>query len=206
MTNPTYNPNIPQPKTFISDSQDDFLNNFQAIYNAFQENHVPLDAASNAGNHTYLELLQQAANSEFQSDIGEINIYTKNVEGQTDQIFLKYPNLPEIQFTNFQIYPLNQTPQQTTYITFLPGKILVYFGMINPNNNPFDLQLFPYVAKVITGVNLCPIGTTTTNNPLYPLIDAGAVELVPGIFGKIQLVPSFGTTLPSCYYIVFANI
>lgn len=209
MTTPIYNPGIPKPKDIIKTSQGDFQINFRTFYDAFLKNHIPLDALSNAGNHTILQLIRQNDNAQFQTDAGEISIYTKTFEAPTDQLFMRYQgNQDEFHYTAYQIYEIIATPQQSFFFTFLPGKILVYFGLIVPNSNTFDLLLLPELAKNIIGLNLCPIGSITTiNHPLYPPNSNGVVETSPGIFGKISLITSFlDRPIPTCSYIVFANI
>jgi len=204
-----FNPATPQPKDIIEDSQESFLDNFQVLYDSFKKNHIPLDATSNAGNHTNLQLLQQPKDTDFQTDQGEISVYTKNVEGQTDQIFLRYQgNQDEFQYTNYQIYSISPKNRQTFFFTFLPGKIIVYFGVITPKGSTFDLEIKPRIAKNIIGVNLCPFNVSSnTGFPLYPPFINSCVETSPGIFGIVSLQTTFlSENIPPCSYIVFANV
>jgi hypothetical protein len=211
MIPPTYNPNVPQgPSSSIGQGQQDFLLNFQTLYDAFVKDHIALDAAADKGNHTVIELLQQT--EQFQTNAGEISIYSKNISEQTDQVFLRYPgNQDEFRFTNYQIYPLEPLPFQTSYITFLPGNILVYFGVFVPNLAPPEvsaLVLLPYVAKNIISVNLTPLGFSTGGilNVKYPP-NIDTVSAIPGIITQINVKSSFGIQIaPRCYYIVVVNI
>lgn len=205
MTTPIFNPDVPLRKDIIADSQIDFLDNFFTLYNAFAQNHVALDAASNAGNHTIIQLLQQA--TQLQTNVGEISLYSKNVSGQTDQIFLRYQgNQNEFQLTNFQIFTIEATTQQTFFFTSLPGKVLLYFGVIIPNSATFTLNLIPPVAKSIISVNFCPIGTGAV--AFYPPI-ANPSSTIPGIINQFILTSSFpagSINVPACYYMVAANL
>lgn len=207
MTTPIFNPDLPLRKDIFADSQIDFLDNFLTLYNAFAQNHVALDAASNAGNHTIVQLLEQDINNQFQTNVGEISVYTKNVPGQTDQIFLRFQgNQQEFQFTNFQIFKNPDEPNQTFFFTFLPGKILLYFGVIIPNAATFTLNLIPPIAKNIASVNFCPIGTGAS--PFYPPI-ANPASTIPGFINQLILTSSFSVSsinVPPCYYMVMANI
>lgn len=168
---PVYNPNVPLPKDNLAQSQEDFLINFSTIYDVFVRNHVALDDLVEPGNHTYIELFKSLKGP--QTDIGEISVYTKTVENQTEQVFFKYPNGTEIQFSNYQIYSLPAVPSQTQFFTFLPGKIIVYFGIVNPAQLPAGipaaLYFAPFVSKNIITVNFCPVGSTPTIVPTVSL-------------------------------------
>lgn len=198
MQPPIYNPNVPENLSdTLADSQPEFLDNFLKLYNTFKVNHVALDAGATAGNHTIVQLLEQG--QAIQTDLNEISVYTKDVAGQTDQVFLRYQgNGQEIQLTNYQIYSINST----TFFTFLPGKILVYFGSFTtlPSN---VLSLFPAIAKKIMSVSFCPIGNTPTYKPKIVLQQPSS-----GFYTRINVTSSlfFNQAPPACYYLILANI
>jgi len=209
---PQYNPNIPNPKDIFADSQGDFLTNFQELYNAFSQNHVALDALSSAGNHTIIQLLEQGG--DFQTDAGEISVYTKKVTNQakqtSDQIFLRYQgNQTAFQFIPYQIYGLNQNSTQSQFFTFLPGGILFYFGTITcrfttGSTKPVPLKLTPAIAKYITTMNFCAIDPTS-NSPPYVSLQTP----MNGIYDTINIFNSSLISIPSTqifYYVVLANI
>lgn len=197
-----YNPNVPQnPSDSLAQSQPEMLANFLTLYNAFLVNHVSLDDITTAlrGNHTIIELVEQ--DHSFQTDLGEISIYTKDVPGQTDQVFLKYQGNPgqEFQFTNYQIYSVNST----NFFTFLPGRNILYFGSFAalPNN---ILTLTPAIARVIISISFCPIGAASSRNNYKPW--AGLVPSTTGFFNKIIVNPAIiGRIVPPCFYMVMAN-
>jgi len=158
MTTPVYNKNIPQPENSIDEGQTDFLNNFYTIFTAFSQDHVPLDSASDAGNHAFSKLIEEVTGAATGSS--EIALYSKNVENQTDQLFFRtIGNGLEIQYSNFQTYPLDpikvgNTIVQVPYFSFLPGGIIIYFGEINLSGNPTSIVLEPAICTNIFGVNL----------------------------------------------------
>lgn len=176
MTNPiNYNPNYPEIESTWADWQIQFIQNFTQLGLAFSQNHVPLDdpTVANRGNHTYIQMPEQIADA--QTGAQEFSIYSKLVEGQTDQVFFTFPgNTPVVQFTNYQIYTVQPRfdPPQVTFFTFLPGGLIVYFGIFGPfnpgnKNGVFNnlLKLNPAISKNIVSVNLCHIGTTPKYTP-----------------------------------------
>lgn len=205
MTSASYDPNTPQ---FLSDSfattQPQFQTNFQTLFAAFAKNHVSITAAANAGNHNIIELLGQL--NPIQTDVGEINIYTKDVEGQTEQVFFRYQgNQKEFQFTNYQIYALPPTKDLQQFFTFLPGRLIVYFGsftgLVGPTRGALTLELQPAIAKNIIGMTFCPRFTIA-----FP----PSVRILPeeeGFIKKIDIFHSSGSELapPDSFYIIVAN-
>lgn len=207
MSNPlVYDPNTPKaPSESLADSQEQFLVNFSQLYNIFEVNHIPLDAASNAGNHTIVQMLEQTNSP--QTDTGEISVYVKNDVtspnnlGTTDQIFIRpQGNATEYQLTCYQIYGLTPLATHVPYFTFLPGRILVYFGQIIqlPQNN--ILSLYPPIAKKIITVSGCALGAT----PL-PKQSADPIE-VNGFYTGIKFSQQTLIPVTNYYYLVMANI
>ena len=201
-TNIPYSPNVPQ---FATDSlavtQSQFLNNFLQLYNIFGRDHVALDAQSNAGNHTYIELNEQT--SPQQTNVSEIAVYTKNVPGQTDQIFLRYQgNGQEIQYTTYQIYSITATKTQTAFFTFLPGNVIAYFGYLTPENTtqPNLITLRPPVAKNIITVS-CVSGNMNAIKP-----NVSIVENTNGIVMGINVAYNTSAGQVNSYYLILANI
>jgi hypothetical protein len=209
---PTYNPNVPLPKNQFNASQLDFLNNFGTLYNAFAENHVALDATSNAGNHTVIQLLQQDANDQFQTDVGEISIYCKPVTDQGDQIFLRYQgNKNEFQLSAYQIYPLsvltNPGIVQTPFFSFLPGKVLVYFGTIQCTLSMSGVPLYlrPPIATNIITMNFCLMGSVLSFPPAVSIKTPNSNGFYDTIY--LQNPVPFGVQPQRTYfYVVLANI
>lgn len=205
MSSGDFNANVPLVTDPFADWQVSFLKNFKQLYNASSVNHVPLDdpIVANRGNHTIIELMEQ--DTEIQTNIGEMSIYTKNVESQTDQIFMEYEgNGTEFQYTNYQLYTLDPikngaTIVQNQYFTFLPGKIIVYFGSLEVGSTP-NIILNPPVAKNIITVNLTAKDATTSNGTPTPVSIAQE-----GIIRQIGLLTLNGPGTMKLFYVVLAN-
>lgn len=198
--NTPYNPNVPRATDDLASSQPNFLNNFFQMYEAFRTNHAALDVgAPNEGDHTIVEMLRQ--NGSFQTDVGELSVYAKSVEGQTDQLFLRYQgNGTEVQITNYQIYGPVQLSGQSIYMTFLPGKLLVLFGAFYPPNLPDgkSIQLSPYIMKNIMAINVCGSDFVGRVLPTYKVI-----QNLPGINTSVQF---FQLSPIGYFYLCVGNI
>ena len=206
---PEYNPNVPRPGDSIGTSQPDFLANFASLFTAFAQNHEDLDNTL-VGNHTIIEMPAQTAN--FLSNAGEISVYTRSEEEEGTQVFLKYQGTAEeFQFSCYQIYSVPPIPlpfggTQTLFFTFLPGRVLLYFGTYSiaiGRVNPGQLTLVPPVATGIITMDFCASGITPFFKPIVTLQVQDN-----GIISKINLSsPSNLTpiTAPS-QYIVLAKI
>lgn len=213
MTTAPYNPRTPLVDESIADSQPEFLQNFGQLFNAFNLNHVSLSDPTNPGNHNVIQLTE--LNQGRETFLNEVSIYSKKVSDQTDQIFMRYPNNgKEFQLTQYQIYSIplitsGESPNiitlQESYFSFLPGGIIVYFGRVNPNSNPFNIVLNPAICTNITGVNVCPIGTSTNTNRLFqPNVNVTGNDK---FFTDVILSGSFSFINPSNqYYVIFGNI
>lgn len=204
MTIPTeeYNPGVPKPKDIFSTSQIPFLANFSQLYDIFSRNHVTLDAVSGAGNHTILEMLEQDKNNNPQTDVGEISAYSKDIDGQTDQIFLRFQgNQDEFQYTNYQIYPLKTSDGSVGFFTFLPNNILVLFGDINISSKPTKLTFLPPIVKNVIGMNFCKKGTSAGYSPTINLFGPP-----PYIQGMNLFPPSGSQGTGTFSYVILVNI
>jgi hypothetical protein len=205
MTLPYYNPNVPRPGDSIATSQPDFLGNFSTLFTAFSQNHVDLDAAL-AGKHTIIEL--PAKTTAFLSNVGELSVYSRAVDDQGVQVYLKYQGTTEeFLFSCYQIYqmeplifPFNNI--QTRYFTFLPGNIILYFGTyeggIGPGFIPQFIQLTPPVATDIISMDFCG----ATINP----IDKPNVSLQVEPNGRILKINVRAFTAGDVHYIVMGKI
>lgn len=196
----TYVPNTPAlTETTLADSQPQFLINFQELFRIFAINHEPLNSAI-AGDHSMVELVEQ--DHAIQTGTSEITIYSKDVPGQTDQVFIRYQgNGQEFQYTNYQIYAVTPQNGQVPYFTFLPGGLILYFGTFT--TLPKDLlNLYPPVALNIITMDFCP--TTTISNKPKVVIPAAQGRTYKSII--VTAANNINTTAPSCFYAVLANI
>jgi hypothetical protein len=67
----TYNPNIPLPTDFLSDSQGDIRTNFTTANSAFSVDHTPFPTAINAGYHKPVHNIKQSVNP---ANVADTNI------------------------------------------------------------------------------------------------------------------------------------
>ncbi len=81
MTAP-YNPSVPQSTDRPSISQGQLLANFSELNTIFAINHVTFNATTNAGKHTYVAMIAQAAPA---TAAGEGAAYTFNTGGTREQ-------------------------------------------------------------------------------------------------------------------------
>ena len=157
----------------------------------------------NPGNHNVIELLEQ--DSSKQTNVSEISIYTKNAPSQTDELYMNIQG-NEFQYTNYQIYSL--TDQTNAYFTFLPGRLIIYFGMMTlpppsqrgPNPTPV-LKLNPQIAKNIVSANFTPSVINLPPNGG----NVGGFNPQPKT--KEDIIPGLEVyTLYSFYYMVVCNV
>lgn len=78
-----FDPNIPQPRDLLSNSQGDLLTNFQQLNTQFGVNHVPFDDASaDKGKHKFVTIVEQSNDPE--TNVDEQIIYSKDDGGQPE--------------------------------------------------------------------------------------------------------------------------
>jgi len=199
MSNPiNYDPNTPLITESFDEWQENFIQNFMQLANAFAVDHVALDAVSENGNHTNVHLVEQE--NPQQTGISEISAYVKQVPGQTDQLFMRLPgNGTEFQYSNYQIY----TVDNLNFFTFIPGGLIVYFGIFNyavapGQGSKKQLRFNPPIVKNIIAVNF---------TSLLPVVGAGVfyseltkdkdTNIIPGIVIN---------AVNNQYYMVIANV
>jgi hypothetical protein len=112
MANYTFSTNVPQAAQKISATQAPIMNNFQAISELINVNHIGFENASDYGKHTYTSLPMQVSDPATLS--GEMAVYSKSTPSG--------PNLAEI----FYRYPSDGTVVQLTGSTGTGG------GAANP--------------------------------------------------------------------------
>ena len=217
MTQPTtFNPNVPLATWSYSQWQPAFLTNFEQIYTSFDNNHEPLDAVSNAGNHTNVQLFDQPISPTVSK--GELALFSQMVSSQVDQIFMKYQdNKTQFQWTNYQIFVVSPIGNsQTTQFTMLPGGIICYFGTwtgkaAQPGNNPGNLTPLlylnqPNIAKNLLSANFTQItpiipSQVSATPSVSPQIENGLVNAVQLSVTNILNVSGNITF----YYMILAN-
>ncbi len=167
-----YDLKVPGANDFLAVSQGDFLSNFGQLYNAFARNHIPLDVATSSGNHTNIELLQQGQGP--QTNVDEISLYCKEVVNPTEttnNLFLRYQGGKtagtEVQMTTYQLYnQQNIQNGQFGLFTYLPGGLILYFGVLNFADTPDNsILLSPKITKNVIAANLCTSGINPLISP-----------------------------------------
>jgi len=128
-----YQANIPQPNNLLSQSQDDILNNFQAIQTLIGINHVNFNAADQ-GKHKWVTYPQQAATPPAGSgflatELGAYNaVYT--LTNQNELYINKTNQATVVQVpSTASVLSANSAPAQNTQgWTLLPSGILLRWG------------------------------------------------------------------------------
>lgn len=201
MTTPTpqYNANTPTVNTFFADWQTDFQQNFEILFKVFGTNHIFNNSVLD-GNHTNIRMPEQKTSQ--QTDVSELAIYTrgKDFTGLTDSVVIRYQNNgEEFQYTLYQIYKVDDT----NFFTFLPGNVIVYFGLFLPNLiNTNTLSLKPAIAKNISSVNLTPAISTgqAWGSPVQPVF---VNKICTSLTLDTNQIPS---VIPNQYYLITGNI
>jgi len=113
--------NIPQEDDTLAKSQEDLLNNFQAISVGFNANHEGFNS-ENKGMHKFLNMPEQ----EEAPSTGDsyAALYTKKVDGKPELFFREKSNGSELKITNAF------TPAATGNI-IIPGGIRFSWGVIS---------------------------------------------------------------------------
>lgn len=200
-----FDPLVPQEfSDSLAETQLPLMNNFFQLFQAFAQNHVSLDASSGAGNHTIIQLSEIPFTTLPQTGVGEISIYSKFAVDQTDQVFLTYQgDGQEIQLTNYQIYTIDPTQPPLRFFTFLPGRVIVYFGtVLTQGLNSYDFILAPSPATNILALSFCPI----KNNATIQFKPWANPIATPGGFTTIRIQSSNGSPMSDYFYILVANI
>lgn len=207
-----YDPKVPEnAPDKLADSQPEIVNNFFQLFNIFMINHISLDATVDAGNHTNIQLKGQPNSQE--TDLSCITVYAKDDPTTTEQLFIRYQgNGQEFQLSCYQIYGLTPFPgSYIPFISYLPGRILIYFGVIIPGTLPNNtLPLYPPIAKNIISVSTCPAESAppTPTKPANPNFKPWiSLQKTPeGFYTGVTFNPSFQPPAPQFYYLILANI
>ncbi len=124
-----YNANIPQATDQLSQSQLDLLNNFTAINNWVQINHIGFNVA-NSGKHAFVQFTLQTVNPTLNGEIGLGNFFY-GLTGINELWISRFDAIP----TRFT-YPLTASVLSTVEFpgvnslgfTYLPSGIIMKWG------------------------------------------------------------------------------
>lgn len=130
-----YQANIPQPNNLLSQSQDDILNNFQAIQTLIGVNHVNFNDADQ-GKHKWITFPQQGATPPAGSGFnpGELGMYNAiySVSTQNELFINKTNQATVVQVpSTASILSVNSAPSAIAAgYTYLPSGILLRWGTV----------------------------------------------------------------------------
>lgn len=128
-----YSNSIPQPGDFLSDSQQDILNNFIQLDTTMGQDHYNFsDNTSNNGKHKQTRFVNEAA---IPAGLvtGEGTLYTKAVSSESQAFYSPDDTGREYQMTrtveaSFSSFA-NTAGTSSSGWTFLPGGILMQYGL-----------------------------------------------------------------------------
>jgi hypothetical protein len=116
-----FTPNIPAPNNDPSDDQPLMTDNFTAIQQDLDTNHVAISDTTNRGKHKYLQMPEQASAPATAANEGAL--YTKEAQSTTNLFFRRESNGSEIQLT-----AAFAPSSATNGYTYLPGNIQLAWG------------------------------------------------------------------------------
>lgn len=146
----SFSPNIPNLTDFLAISQKQLLANFQAINDAFLQNHVSLTNDVNFGKHDQLTLRPQAADPNTVG--GQSAIYNKLVGGQPQLFFRPNDNQTPIQLTNSNLNTAQTGATEDKQSSFLAGPFTIYMGYIRNCPNGQVVTLLPSSTLIYVGL------------------------------------------------------
>lgn len=161
MTAP-FDDNIPNGTDAMQLSCPQLRGNFEQIYNAFSENHVPITTANDifSGMHTELQMTTQ---SDPATLIDEVALYSKTGTGGQPQIFFRGRSSGNIIQLSYQ----NVISTGPYYQSFIAGPYILLFGKLLQISN----------------------GTTITYATYYPGLTFSEVEFVDLQISVTTVVP-----------------
>jgi len=187
----SFNASIPNVTDFLTLSQKQMLANFQAISNAFSQNHIALDDEV-AGQHDSLTLVAQSGDPTTTSNQAALYNKLVTVGGvTTPQLFFRSnSNATPIQMTNSNSSIISNASGYRQS-SFLAGPFTIYTGLIFNATNGMTVTLLPSSVLKYIGVSIVSPGPTINLFPAIATnITANTFQLQFGI-----LFPS-----PTIYY------
>jgi len=183
----SFDPQIPQPNDFLSDSQAEILNNFQSLDTIFGINHYEFSSAINSGKHSVIQMPENLPPATG-SDEGALYTAVGLNPGETN-LWFRAENSGggggfEYQLTHVDSTHTAEFATNTTYETvpvnfnggwtFLPGGLILQYGLATISNFGGDNVVpfpFPFPTAVFSVVNT---GVTSANSTNTTLIKAVA--------------------------------
>jgi hypothetical protein len=177
----TYTYNVPQPAQPFNQTQSIILNNFQAINELINVNHVAFNTVNTFGKHNFLSLEIQSTDPQTAST--DIALYTKATSGGPNaaEIFYRYPNNGTIaQLTGGSSTPATSAATSGGNASagwcLFPSGVLIKWGTGTTQNGQSTV-VFPtsssipayksgigYIKTTATGSNTVNIAEIVTSN------------------------------------------
>lgn len=150
----SYNPNIPQNTDYMVVSQPQIQSNFQTIFSAFLENHVPLNSeAPLQGKHSEVVFYPQA--DDPTTTANQVALYNKAVGSSNALFFRPHSNATPIQLNypdvSTGLASTDPDVWKTQQYSFVGGPFVVYMGKISGAVNGQVIALTPSTTLVYVG-------------------------------------------------------
>jgi len=146
-----FNPSIPQPGDFLGISQKQILSNYQAIANAWLENHVPLTNVENVGMHEVLTLRPQG--NDPATALGQVALYNKLVASVPQLFYRPSLNQTPIQMSNANLNTIQTGAPGNTQSSFIAGPFTVYMGYVANCPNSQLVTVTPSSTLIYVGLS-----------------------------------------------------
>lgn len=171
----SYNPNIPIGTDKRAISQQQIRANFQAISNAFSDNHSPL-GKNNEGRHVVLTLRPQGADPATSAT--QVAIYNKLDGSSIPELFYR-PNNSQapIQLTYPSIGTTTIAPFPARQYSFVAGPFVIYGGVISNPNNGDVITLTPVTTLRYVGLVSKDFGGTVIGSAIATNIAANTFTI-----------------------------
>ncbi len=166
----SFSTNIPQVTNLLATSKLQLRANFQAINEAFTENHVTLTEGNDSiGFHNEFTLRPQSVDPTLFTN--QCALYNKLVSG-VPQLFFRSGVSTPIQWSNSNV----STADNDNCYSFMAGPFTIFVGIIR-NCLPVDSKTFSQVTTLLSA----SLGTVGKANPNSRSINAIPVSLVGNV-------------------------
>lgn len=194
-----YNPNIPQASDKRAVSQSQIRANYQAINEAFAENHAGLTQdVTIRGKHNML-VLQDQGMTDPTTSANEIAVYNKLVSSIPNVFLRPSSNQTPIQMTYSSIGITTSPNYGLQQYTFMAGPFLIHGGRIATPANNQTVILTPLTTILHVSLNMVNYKKTSTGlGPLETVIPTA----ISGNSFKILFVTQPAGVTFDVYYLV----
>lgn len=164
----SFNPNVPTGLVNLDVDYANVQNNFSSSNTSFGVNHVPFSVALNNGKHKFVEMPNGILPVGLAA--GESTLYSKSVSGASQLFFTRDNSGIEIQLTG----PTTPVANTNGY-TFLPGGILMQWGIVNSPTSTGTVTFataniaFPTSCFNVQCTLIAKSGGTSTSNTVAPI-------------------------------------